>query len=545
MVFRQYLPLTLGKPIFFVSPNGSDANGDGTFEKPWRTIGKGVSALQPYATLSIRGGTYVEPPIAIGVTNVTVTNYLNEKVILDAQKRYPTGEVSEDPMITLRADDVTVQGITVKNSMGRGFTIQEADNCTVKNCVSSWSMSQAMVCYRAYNAVVDSCLFEKSTQNPRRVGGSVAFRKCDSSTIKNSIVRNSPGEGINYFLGTNGRIINNTVHDINKALIYFENANGMLIDSNRLFYSASAESRGEGIHQEQENPDGYGGTGVLTGNNTIINNIVVNAQYNLLISGGMHDGEEIPGYGFKDIKVKNNTFINGIEACVYIRRNDDHDPSDNTASWFTNNILIQDDNRSIFVYDSRDIDKFTFANNYFSKDPGSAKIRGTDSLIGGDIKLVNYDAAIPDPAGFDPQNYQLTSSSPAIDAGSSAYPPEIKFDNFGNLRDTEPDIGAHEFQQEVLAADLPGASIDGEARPLFYKEVAAAALSTGGFKRFEIVFNSASTSRKKVAAFGIQFPDQQCLVYAADQENGTMIFEDVDQALNDYKKLGALLHWVD
>lgn len=76
----------------FVAKSGNDAH-PGTFARPFRTIAKGVSILQPGDILNLRGGVYVEPVAIVGkhgtaVDPIVIRTYPGETAYID-------GSVSE------------------------------------------------------------------------------------------------------------------------------------------------------------------------------------------------------------------------------------------------------------------------------------------------------------------------------------------------------------------------------------------------------------------------------------------------------------------
>jgi hypothetical protein len=80
-------PAYAGGTVYYVSTAGSDSNA-GTLDKPWRTIGKSLSSLDPGDTLEVRGGTYVErvmnPSIIAGTAAapVTIEAYNGERPVV-------------------------------------------------------------------------------------------------------------------------------------------------------------------------------------------------------------------------------------------------------------------------------------------------------------------------------------------------------------------------------------------------------------------------------------------------------------------------------
>jgi hypothetical protein len=77
----------LWRPEYFVAPGGDD-DGDGSFEKPFRSIEKGASMLRPGATLYLRGGRYHQETRLEAIRGdetapVTIRPYGKEKAVLD------------------------------------------------------------------------------------------------------------------------------------------------------------------------------------------------------------------------------------------------------------------------------------------------------------------------------------------------------------------------------------------------------------------------------------------------------------------------------
>nr|HML74990.1 hypothetical protein [Anaerohalosphaeraceae bacterium] len=97
MQFRQLMIISLfvlflftgdflDAAIYYVSTNGNDITGNGTFEQPWLTIEKGWKNLTPGDTLLVRGGRYHE---SLTLTKqgtkdnpITIKAYRDEKPVL-------------------------------------------------------------------------------------------------------------------------------------------------------------------------------------------------------------------------------------------------------------------------------------------------------------------------------------------------------------------------------------------------------------------------------------------------------------------------------
>jgi hypothetical protein len=204
-----------------------------------------------------------------------------------------------------------------------------------------------------------------------------------------------------------------------------------------------------------------------------------------------------------------------------------------------NNLVYQNNGKPL-VNRGGDFSGCTVSHNAWSHTPPDNVRSGSDVI--GDPMLRNPEA-VRIRGQVNPDWYKIKPDSPVIGQASMIEP--VTRDFFGSERDAQPDIGAHEFQGVPTAADSLTAITDDETSPLSYGETLTEKLSVSGFKRFVVVSINNSAQPEGILAFGIQFPDKQALVYDLEGENMPVIFESVDQVLEDYKKGDTQLHWVD
>jgi parallel beta-helix repeat protein len=97
---------------FVAASEGSDGN-NGTLQKPFLTLERGVSVLSPGDTLFVRGGTYQrtqykwEPPSGISGKPVTIMAYQNEKVVVKPVPGYTVFEFRDN------SHDIIMDGLTI------------------------------------------------------------------------------------------------------------------------------------------------------------------------------------------------------------------------------------------------------------------------------------------------------------------------------------------------------------------------------------------------------------------------------------------------
>ncbi|MFY1632777.1 sigma-70 family RNA polymerase sigma factor [Solwaraspora sp. WMMB335] len=105
----------------YVAPDGSDDN-DGSRQRPYATLGKAVSVVQPGQTIALRGGTYrPTEPVVIDTDaeprrRITLSNFSGERPVIDA-----SGVPADKWMVTHRGSYWTVQGLEVINSASHAY----------------------------------------------------------------------------------------------------------------------------------------------------------------------------------------------------------------------------------------------------------------------------------------------------------------------------------------------------------------------------------------------------------------------------------------
>lgn len=113
---------------YFVTPKGSD-EGDGGPRAPWKTISRGLTALQPGDTLTIGPGTYRE------ACRVTVKGTREAPVVV----RCAPGCVLEAPdgngFVIDRATHLTVAGLAIRGAKEAAFVLAGCDYVTIEGCL--------------------------------------------------------------------------------------------------------------------------------------------------------------------------------------------------------------------------------------------------------------------------------------------------------------------------------------------------------------------------------------------------------------------------
>jgi hypothetical protein len=418
---------------YFVSPSGSNSR-SGTVNSPFKTISYGESRLKAGDTLYVRAGTYNETVSISGISGGTtnkptvISAYKGEEVIIDGNG-FNIGAGSA----LVRSSNNYTQfiGLTVINSNQSGIMLdRDANYSKISKCVVHDVWETGIYAFGDYCTIEKCTVYNSAMSNsdgiytpPEVWGGGISCRRTSISPVKYCIIKNCVvhdvwGEGIDMAFADYGIIEDNIIYDIFNPLLYTRNDQHTLIQRNFMFMSKTM-GKGSPVGIAHWNEGNYP---FINKYNTIINNIVYGCERNLYC----YEATE-------GLIIANNTFVNSTySSCVQI-----NDRSKMVNCLFENNIVIQDgDLQPIWVEAGSGL---TFSNNLFNKSY-DRDATGTGDLIC-DPKLVK----IPGPGSgkLNAEYFKLLSTSPAINKGAAIK--QVIDDFFGNSRDGIPDIGAHEY----------------------------------------------------------------------------------------------------
>lgn len=427
---KVYLPfISKGLPGYFVSPNGNDLN-PGTFNQPWRTIGKAARSVLPGDTVYVRAGIYMEA-VSLNISGtqqnpIKFLAYPGETPVIDGENRLPS---SYDGLLYIKGDWIQISGFEVRNSAYIGVQLH-GQHDTADAVYSHNNQKTGIWVQGDYGTVENSRLWQNGLAS-----GSAALSTArdenngttDYGVLRNNTVWENKGIGIDSY-ESNGTIIEgNIVHDNANGNIYISDATNVLCSRNyiymtpgSMYYGGQNTNFGILLGDEKYTPP--------SDNITVINNIAYGNNFNLKWHAG--DG----GYGImKNVLIANNTFVNTMPNTQGNANLDISDgPHQNVR--IMNNIIVQDDSQ--LIEDIPDVSGITFSHNLWSKTP-HANVLGTGSIVK-DPKLAR--------TGSPYNNYlwfELTDGSPAINAALSL--PEVTVDFLGTVRGSPPDLGALEY----------------------------------------------------------------------------------------------------
>ncbi len=331
---------------------GNDITGDGSSNKPFKSIAKGVQVAQFYNsgnTVLVAPGVYNETNEIYIYRPITLKNNGSTEIIVDATIRGTT--TFKNILYILNTGNVTVEGFTFANNIGNGckgiYILSTAaitsamNNITIKNCsvenigwisnnlsarppnntiatnaikVEGRSGSYAITNLTLLNNNIEQCatgwgeaVTITGNVNGFTVQGNHVFDIANIGIdIAGNYLNTSTPSAVNQ--ARNGLIISNQVYNCmskiaNSAGIYLDGAINCRVEKNEVFQC------GVGISVGGEQPLGAGATalgGHVINNNEIYRNVIT----------GAYIGTNLPGNSITNTKVFNNTFYNNRTGTI-------------------------------------------------------------------------------------------------------------------------------------------------------------------------------------------------------------------------------------
>jgi hypothetical protein len=338
-----------------------------------------------------------------------------------------------------------------------------SNNSKVINCIVHDCWQTGIYGYGNYS-VIDGCtVYNCAMSNSDGIwqkesgevwGGGISCRRTSADPaqyciIKNCIVHDVWGEGVDMAFANYGTIEDNIIYDIYAPLLYTRNNQHMLIQRNLIYMTKTmGDGSSVGIGHWNE------GTYTFTNNyNSIVNNIVYGCKRNFFHYAAT-----------EGLLVANNTFINSAYfACIQI-----NDRSLMVDCEFRNNIIVEDNGLlPIYVESGAGL---TFSNNLYNRAYDADAVGANDQIsVAHIVGTANGDTY------SDTAYYRLVSASPAIDGGydlSGTFTDDYE----GTERGATFDIGAIEYAVPNPPLDPQLADVE-TYRP---KWASATTATTGG-----------------------------------------------------------------
>ncbi len=478
-------PPPIAQSTYYVATDGNNSNNGTSLSTPWRSINYAAQQVQAGDEVLIKGGTYKERVLL--TTSGTAANKIvfraadGETPVIDGANLSFSNNSRRGIFEINSARYIRVEGLSVINATGLGLNGcailvngPSASHITISNCytentpssgIAAWGNTGASV----YNGVTD-LIIENSTVVGALDGGyqehiTIADGVEDYEVRYNVVRDGQVPNPVNFPIGIdskidvrNGKVYGNEVYNL-------QSSNGIYVDAwddgaynIEIYNNIVHDVEGTGIQIGGE----QGGSAYSI---DVFNNIVYNTGADGLKANGAV-GDPATDPTIYDIFFTNNTvydcrsslWVQGGTGAINVR----------------NNIFSKNDfNNGIYVYASNKAN-VTASHNLIDaymgrswNDPVMEEIRGTSAV---EQAPQFVDAAAAD--------FRLSSSSPAIDAGTATGAPATDFTGKNRPVGSGYDLGAYEFG--ASAPPPPTTSGTGLASAVFSnKTLSGSPVATG------------------------------------------------------------------
>lgn len=436
---------------YYVSTNGNDTTGDGSYSHPWKTIQKAADTVTAGDQIYVRGGTYFEE-VRIqnkhGSNNswITFMPYNNEEVIVDG--RNIPNSWGHAIMRTEDCSYIRITGFKLHNSALCGFWIScnanfiRIDHNEIFNCSGNGIYTDTEELFTLTNISFEYNVVDYVNNNWSGDGGSssegVSFRTVQYFTINNNIISRCGKECIDVKHGSAyGTVHRNTIDTSSVPSGFNENYNHIGI------YCDGYNERNHDIDIFNNYVYGNHGSGIIIGveeptgslDHVRVFNNVINLSW---VSGGgiaITNWGPIQGEPISDVSIFSNTVKTITSYSFSIGANN---LIGNIS--IENNILVTETGYTamrIWHYQPND-PKIILKNNLFYRYNGIVHNYWIDSW---DVSW-GENALIADPLLT--SDFHLNRLSPAIDNGT-IIPISFDFDDNDRPQGNGYDIGAYEY----------------------------------------------------------------------------------------------------
>ena len=293
----------------YVSPSGNDQTGNGSIDRPYKSINFALGKVSSGATIILRGGTYREGRrVRVNKSNITIKSAKGEWAIIDLTT-YDAGN-QEHSGVEFYAEDIEDTNVprgVVKNCKLQSVEVKGGFYAVCFETQWEWGKG---IRDGASNNIVEDCILHHSTNDCVKIKPG-----CDNNTIRYCEIHHSGQSYINHVNFTTGKCNSEGIDNVNGDKMHVHNNYIHDICSNGIYAKGGAMD----ALIEYNIIDRTYGTGIALGFDTSPQffDLTVNPKYYENINGIVRNNlvmntgwEGIGLYASKDAQVYNNTIIN-------------------------------------------------------------------------------------------------------------------------------------------------------------------------------------------------------------------------------------------
>ena len=499
---------------YFVSKQGNDSNA-GTEANPFATIQKGVDQLNAGDTLCIKG--YADGSSYTGgalINNkhgnenawITIGGYESSQPVVNKGNNYSGGVIA-----VKNSSYIRIKGIETTKA-NNGFTVETSDNIDLINLKAhdNWEWGIGVPSNNGPSArirVEHAKIFNNQRRhynNNGKGGVGAQFNNVAEGAFRYNMVYRNLNEGFDVHMDSNQIIVEqNFFSENNHTAFYVNHSSNVLYNRNltictgekplwadQIVKHGETDNLGTAITFRNESSDNNADR-AYGGNHAIINNIVMGCTSHLIITPQVRldaQGNPKPVRPMGSHLVAFNTFIDARKGGIGGEKEADFLQLKTDSLYygepvvFMNNLFKFDDPEGELINqpNAANINTIIFARNLTDQAPGFTEgITQTTlpfeqtynhtSFLGDNIKPWDMSKTQLDTIL---RRAKLANNSPAINTALNELPESVNndfktrflglyedylhIDYFGNARNANSDIGAHEFDGVPGPTFTPG-----------------------------------------------------------------------------------------
>jgi Right handed beta helix region/Protein of unknown function (DUF1565) len=303
----------------FVSTGGSDRTGTGTSARPYRTLAKAASVVQPGDAVYARAGSYGSFTIRRSGTRskpITFRSYGRETVSVDGTR---ADRSRTRAAVTILGSHVRLIGFHVRNPSGRGISALDVVGVVIRDNRVRETWAHPIIATGRHlviqgNDVRDGALEHAGTNARGFWPGGISTwsrpsgRPSSDVVIRANRIRDTWGEGILPAHAVRVVIADNIVHDTWSANVYLTEVRHAIVEGNYLYSTDPRFNRNgrpaDGIIIANEGA-GTGGSpaGPFVQDILIRNNVVVRTGYGIWF---WYDRSRTTNNSYRDVRIAHN-----------------------------------------------------------------------------------------------------------------------------------------------------------------------------------------------------------------------------------------------
>jgi len=180
--------------IIFVRTTGDDGTGDGTFQKPFKTIDKGVTTSVAGDTIDVGDGAFAETNQVDVDKNLTIRgkgagkttwSKVGLNLFIQSSQTNPTSMVVEEMFLSHGGDANSQEVVSVRNSSVTGGSSATLRRCTIKTAESGSlvKIENASALKPGFTLVMENCILDGLGNNGGNNGFLVDGKNSNVSVI--------------------------------------------------------------------------------------------------------------------------------------------------------------------------------------------------------------------------------------------------------------------------------------------------------------------------------------------------------------------------